>query len=50
MVHGQPNEPKHSDKYYRLTDWTEGCIALSNADMVDFWLMTTPNTPIRILP
>lgn len=50
MIHGQPNEPKHSDTYYRLTDWTEGCIALSNADMVDFWLMTLPNTPVRILP
>ena len=50
MIHGQPNEPKHSDTYYRLTDWTEGCIALSNADMVDFWLMTLPNTPISILP
>lgn len=50
MIHGQPNEPNHSDDYYRLTDWTEGCIALSNADMVDFWLMTLPNTPISILP
>jgi len=50
MIHGQPNEPKHSDEYYRLTDWTEGCIALSNSDMVDVWLMTLPDTPISILP
>jgi murein L,D-transpeptidase YafK len=50
MIHGQPNVPKQSDEYYRLTDWTEGCIALSNSDMVDFWLMTVPDTPISILP
>lgn len=50
MIHGQPNDPNHSEDYYRLTDWTEGCIALSNSDMVDIWLMTSPNTPIQILP
>ncbi|MFQ5634081.1 MAG: murein L,D-transpeptidase family protein [Gammaproteobacteria bacterium] len=50
MIHGQPNEPTHSDQYYHLTDWTEGCVALSNSDMVDVWLMTSANTPIRILP
>lgn len=50
MIHGQPNEPRHSDSYYRLTDWTEGCVALSNSDMVDMWLMTSKNTPIRIVP
>lgn len=50
MIHGQPNNPSHSDEYYRSVDWTDGCIAVSNADMVDIWLMTRPNTPIRILP
>ena len=50
MIHGQPNEPKYSDDYYRRTDWTEGCVALSNSDMVDIWLMTRPNTPISIVP
>lgn len=50
MIHGQPNEPKHSAEYYRRTDWTNGCIAVSNADMVDIWLMTARNTPIDIYP
>jgi murein L,D-transpeptidase YafK len=50
MIHGQPNEPKHSAGYYRTTDWTNGCIAVSNADMVDIWLMTDPNTLVQILP
>jgi len=50
MIHGQPNQPKRSSEYYQITDWTDGCIAVSNADMVDLWLMTRPNTPISILP
>ena len=50
MIHGQANVPKFSDNYYRWNDWTEGCIALSNADMVDVWLMTTAGTPIQIDP
>lgn len=50
MIHGQPNEPKHNVEFYRRTDWTDGCIAVSNSDMVDIWLMTTENTPITIFP
>jgi murein L,D-transpeptidase YafK len=50
MIHGQPNEPKYNAEFYRRTDWTNGCIAVSNSDMVDIWLMTTVNTPITILP
>ncbi len=50
MIHGQPNFPRHSMDYYRSQDWTDGCIAVSNADMVDIWAMTGANTPIRILP
>lgn len=50
MIHGQPNQPKHNEEFYRLTDWTNGCIAVSNSDMVDIWLMTDVRTPIRILP
>lgn len=50
MIHGQPNEPKYNAEFYRRTDWTDGCIAVSNSDMVDIWLMTSENTPITILP
>lgn len=50
MIHGYPNEPRHSLDYYRQTDWTDGCIAVSNADMVEIWLMTTENTPVIIQP
>ena len=50
MIHGQPNEPTRSETYYRTQDWTNGCIAVSNSDMIDIWLMTGENTPIEIRP
>ena len=50
MIHGQPNEPTRSEAYYRTQDWTNGCIAVSNSDMIDIWLMTPENTPIEIRP
>jgi murein L,D-transpeptidase YafK len=50
MIHGQPNHPNKPLEYYRTRDWTNGCIAVSNSDMVDIWLMTPDNTPIQILP
>jgi murein L,D-transpeptidase YafK len=50
MIHGQPNTPSRSEAYYRTQDWTNGCIAVSNSDMIDIWLMTANNTPIEILP
>lgn len=50
MIHGQPNEPSRSELYYKTQDWTNGCIAVSNSDMIDIWLMTSENTPIEIRP
>ncbi len=50
MIHGQPNVPTYSTAYYRTQDWTNGCIAVSNSDMIDIWLMTPNNVPIEILP
>jgi len=50
MIHGLPNAPKHPPAYYASSDWTDGCIALSNSDMVEVWLRTHENTPIDIYP
>jgi murein L,D-transpeptidase YafK len=49
MIHGQPNRPKRDTGSYER-DWTDGCIAVSNSDMVEIWLLTQNNTPIDILP
>ena len=50
MIHGLPNVPKHPAVYYQSNDWTDGCIALSNSDMVEVWLRTQDNIPIDITP
>lgn len=50
MIHGLPNEPKYPRRDYFRTDWTDGCIAVSNAAMIDLWLSVPDDTPITILP
>jgi hypothetical protein len=50
MIHGQPNEPKKPPAYYASKDWTDGCIAVSNADMIDIWNRAPLGIPIEIRP
>ena len=50
MIHGLPNQLKHTPAYYTSSDWTDGCIAVSNSDMLEIWLLTADNAPIEILP
>lgn len=61
MIHGQPNHIGYSkdtddngdvnvSKFVQPYNWTNGCIALLNADMAEFYNLVEPGTPIRILP
>jgi len=50
MIHGQPNVPRKPPEYYATRDWTDGCIAVSNAAMVDIWQRTRLGIPIEIRP
>jgi len=50
MIHGLPNLLKHEPEYYENHDWTDGCIAVSNADMTEIWMLTPDDAPIDILP
>lgn len=50
MIHGQPNVMRMPPEYYAGNDWTNGCIAVSNSDMVDIWLRTGVGIPIEIRP
>lgn len=50
MIHGLPNQLKHDTDYYLNHDWTDGCIAVSNADMVEIWMLTPDDVPIDIIP
>lgn len=47
FIHGQPNNSPLS----RLPgDWTDGCIAVSNAEMDELWQAIEDGTRIRIRP
>jgi murein L,D-transpeptidase YafK len=50
MIHGLPNELRREPTYYEKRDWTDGCIAVSDSDMLEIWLMTPQDIPIDILP
>lgn len=50
MIHGLPNIPRYDRERYLSTDWTDGCIAASNEDMLEIWLLTQMDTPIEIRP
>lgn len=50
MIHGLPNELRREPTYYEKRDWTDGCIAVSDSDMLEIWLMTPQDVPIDILP
>jgi len=50
MIHGLPNLMRHDPEYYSDHDWTDGCIAVSNADMVEIWMLVPDSVPIDIDP
>lgn len=50
MIHGLPNDPRKGLDYYSTRDWTDGCIAVSNADMLEVWMLVPDGTPIEIQP
>ena len=50
MIHGQPNNGRYPAMREQGMDWTDGCIAVSNSDMVDIWLMTTEGISVEIQP
>ncbi len=50
MIHGLPNRLTAPLSYYLHSDWTDGCIAVSDADMMQIWMMTRDGTPIYIQP
>jgi len=50
MIHGLPNVPRKPLNYYRDIDWTNGCIAVNNDDMLEIWLLTRNSIPVEIRP
>ncbi|MEK1868533.1 MAG: L,D-transpeptidase family protein [Ensifer adhaerens] len=50
MIHGQPNYFGWLAFLTQRFDWTNGCIAVTNAEMEEIWAMVPNNTPIEIKP
>ena len=48
FLHGQPNRLPESRRMAR--DWTDGCIAMTNAEMRALWKMIPDGTAIEIRP
>ena len=50
MVHGLPPAFASYGRDHRRTDWTEGCIALSNAEIEEVYRSVPVGAPIEIKP
>ncbi|MEQ6289966.1 murein L,D-transpeptidase family protein [Vogesella sp. GCM10023246] len=50
MIHGQRNGFGWAAALTQRVNWTNGCIALRNADMQQVWQAVAPGTPIVIRP
>lgn len=50
MIHGLPNDRSASFVGHPRIDWTQGCIAVTNAEMDEIWRLVRVGTPIEIHP
>ena len=50
FVHGLPNGYGWVGSSHQLKDWTDGCIAVTNAEMDEIWQAVADGTPIEIRP
>jgi murein L,D-transpeptidase YafK len=50
MIHGLPNGKGWTGAFHRRTDWTAGCIALTDEEIEELWRITPDGTEIEIQP
>lgn len=48
MIHGLPNGWGALGALHLMRDWTDGCIAVTNAEMREIWSLLPNGTPITI--
>ncbi len=48
MIHGLPNGQGHIGANHRATDWTNGCIALTDEEIEEIWNAVPIGTPVHI--
>src|SRR6266851_3943370 len=50
MIHGLPNGFGWLGAAHRARDWTDGCVAVTNAEMDEIWELVPDGTAIDIRP
>lgn len=50
MIHGLPNGRGGRVARFRNQDWTDGCIAVTDAEMDEIWRLTRDGASVNILP
>nr|WP_178091541.1 L,D-transpeptidase family protein [Halopseudomonas laoshanensis] len=50
MIHGTPIDEEYPEWFFKGLDWTNGCIALNNADMRALWELVPDGTLVEIVP
>lgn len=49
-IHGRTIDARNAQQRYISTNWTDGCIALDNADVDEIYHVVSLGTPVTILP
>ena len=50
MIHGLKNGLGWLGPLHRFSDWTQGCVAVTNAEIEEIWDMVREGTPVKIVP
>ena len=50
MIHGLAEQFKKIGKQHRFSDWTDGCIAVTNQEIEEIWGLVPDGVPIEIKP
>jgi murein L,D-transpeptidase YafK len=50
MIHGLRNGQGHIGRAHLGSDWTQGCIAVTDEEMDEIWDLVSDGTPIQINP
>jgi len=50
MIHGIQNGRGWIGAFHRLTDWTAGCIAVTDEEIEELWRITPDGTTVEIRP
>jgi murein L,D-transpeptidase YafK len=50
MIHGLPNGKRSVGAQHRVTDWTNGCVALTDEEIEEIFEAVDVGTPVEIRP